>query len=59
MNDIEAACAHAASIHDASGALAVSQSIEERLAKLADLKAKRLIDDDDYRIQKQRILDEV
>jgi hypothetical protein len=51
MNDINAACA-------AAGA-ASSQTIEERLAKLLDLKEKNLISEQEYEEKRLKILDEI
>jgi hypothetical protein len=57
MNDIEAACAGAAISENRAGAQ--KQTIEGRLEKLADLKVKGLIDEQEYAARKQKILDEV
>ena len=59
MNDINAACAGAATLRNSAGGSNIGQSVEERLTKLAALKAKGLIDDQEYRARKQKILDEV
>jgi hypothetical protein len=56
-NDINAACAGAATI--VGNASAPSQTIESRLQKLADLKSKGLIDDQEYAARRTKILDEV
>jgi hypothetical protein len=58
MNDINAACAGATNIFENKLAKP-DQTIELRLAKLAGLKAKGLIDDDEYAARRERILDEV
>jgi hypothetical protein len=58
MNDINAACAGAAVISE-NKTIAPEQTIEERLEKLAELKDKRLIDDQEYVARKQKILDEI
>ena len=54
-NDIGAACA-AAARHSPSG---VAQSPESRLSKLADLKARGLIDGEEYQAQRVRILQDL
>lgn len=58
MNDINAACAGATVISEKK-TTALKPSIEERLEKLAELKAKGLIDEQEYAARKQKILDEV
>ena len=58
MNDINAACAGATFVYQTSRAAATS-SIEERLAKLSELRAKGLIDEQEYNSRRQKILDEV
>ena len=58
MNDINAACAGAASMARPQQGL-MSQTIEERLAKLSELKSKGLISEQEYTSRRQRILDEV
>ena len=57
-NDISAACAGATNIVEGSAATP-NQTIELRLEKLAELKTKGLIDDDEYAARRERILDEV
>jgi hypothetical protein len=57
-NDISAACAGATNILE-NKATKPDQSIELRLAKLAELRAKGLIDDDEYAARRERMLDEV
>jgi len=57
-NDINAACAGATTIHE-SKVPKPDQTIELRLEKLAELKAKGLIDDNEYAARRERILDEV
>jgi hypothetical protein len=61
MNDISAACARAATpIPNAEPATASSRgSIEERLSRLAELKVQGLIDEEEYKLRRQRILDEL
>lgn len=59
MNDINAACAGATRAANSPREGNSNQSIEERLAKLADLKSQGLIDDEDYRTRKKEILDDV
>jgi hypothetical protein len=51
MNDINAACA-------AAGAMS-SQTIEERLSKLSELKEKNLISEQEYEEKRLKILDEI
>jgi hypothetical protein len=58
MNDINAACAGATTITEKKST-ATKQSIEERLVKLAELKSKGLIDEQEYAARRQKILDEV
>ncbi|HKP45447.1 MAG TPA: SHOCT domain-containing protein [Pyrinomonadaceae bacterium] len=58
MNDINAACAGASSAQ--TGPLNSSTpSIEERLSRLSDLRARGLIDDEEYRLRRQQIINEV
>ena len=61
MNDINAACAGATSVSSPPRTVAAQprQTIEERLARLSELKAKGLIDDAEYDARRQKILDEV
>jgi hypothetical protein len=56
-NDINAACAGAATL--VANKQALSQTIESRLQKLAELKSKGLIDDDEYTARRTKILDDV
>jgi hypothetical protein len=56
-NDINAACAGAATLVD--NKLTQSQTIESRLQKLAELKSKGLIDEQEYTARREKILDEV
>ena len=56
-NDINAACARATIFVDNKSAL--SQTIESRLQKLAELKSKGLINEEEYAARRERILDEV
>jgi hypothetical protein len=58
MNDINAACAGAVTASPSTQTPS-RQTIEQRLAKLSDLKAKGLIDDQEYNSRRQKILDEV
>jgi hypothetical protein len=58
MNDINAACAGATVISEHK-AVAQKQTIEGRLEKLAELKVKGLIDEQEYAARKQKILDEI
>jgi hypothetical protein len=59
MNDINAACAGAATLRNVQVANVATQPVEERLNKLAALKAKGLIDEAEYQARRQKILDEV
>lgn len=54
-NDINAACAGAATLVDNKP----TQAIESRLQKLAELKTKGLIDEQEYAARREKILDEV
>ena len=56
-NDISAACAGAATL--IANKQAQSLTIESRLQKLAELKGKGLIDDEEYTARRAKILDEV
>ena len=56
-NDINAACAGAATV--VANRSAQPQTIEARLQKLADLKSKGLIDEQEYAARRAKILDEV
>lgn len=58
MNDINAACAGGANI-SAPSSTSVAQTIEERLARLAELRAKRIISEEEYLSRRAKILDEV
>jgi len=58
MNDINAACAGATTISEKKPTVP-KQTIEGRLEKLAELKAKGLIDEQEYVARRQKILDEV
>ena len=59
MNDINAACAAAGGSVSKPATPDSASSIESRLAKLADLKSKSLINEDEYNSRRQKILDEV
>jgi hypothetical protein len=59
MNDINAACAGATFISNYKEQTMPPQSIEDRLTKLKELKAKGLIDENEYNSKRQKILDEV
>jgi hypothetical protein len=59
MNDINAACAGAATLRNVEVASVPTQPVEERLNKLAALKAKGLIDEAEYQARRHKILDEV
>lgn len=56
-NDINAACAGATTV--VGNRPVQSQTIEARLQKLADLKSKGLIDEQEYTARRAKILDEV
>lgn len=57
-NDINAACAGAANILQKNVAKP-DQTIEVRLERLAELKAKGLIDEEEYAARREKVLDEV
>jgi len=57
-NDISAACAGATSVLENKIAKA-DETIELRLNRLAELKAKGLIEDEEYAARREKILDEV
>jgi hypothetical protein len=60
MNDISAACAGATSGSPANPIVPMpSSSIEERLVTLSDLRSKDLIDEQEYNLRRQKIIDEV
>lgn len=60
MNDINAACAGAASLPSVELPTPSSKgSIEDRLSRLAELKVQGLIDEEEYKLRRQRILDEI
>jgi len=61
MNDINAACAGAAMALSNSEPPIVpsTASIEERLNKLAELRVQGLIDEEEYKARRQKILDEI
>jgi len=59
MNDINAACAGATFISNHPEQKVRLQSFEERLEKLKELKTKGLIDENEYKLKKQSILDEI
>ncbi len=61
MNDINAACAGATVVSNPKSTTAAPsrQTIEERLARLLELKDKGLIDVVEYNARRQKILDEV
>jgi hypothetical protein len=58
MNDISAACAGATFVSPNMGTSA-TPSIEKRLSKLAELRSKGLIDEQEYNSKRQKIIDEV
>ncbi len=60
MNDINAACAGATFVSNPSSSTSEPrQTMEERLARLTELKAKELIDEAEYNARRQKIIDEV
>ena len=59
MNDINAACAGAAAISRSQARETMKQTIEERLTRLTELRAKGLISDQEYSTRRQRILDDI
>ena len=58
MNDINAASA-GATVTSQTRVVESTSSIEDRLAKLSNLKFKGLIDEQEYNSRRQKILDEV
>jgi hypothetical protein len=56
MNDINAASG-ASPAH--SPKREISQTLEERLAKLSELKGKNLLSEQEYNERRQKILDEI
>jgi type II secretory pathway pseudopilin PulG len=56
MNDINAASAASPSL---STKREISQTLEERLAKLSELKEKNLLSEQEYNERRQKILDEI
>jgi hypothetical protein len=56
MNDINAACAAAPSL---STKTEISQTLEQRLAKLSELKEKNLLGEQEYNERRRKILDEI
>ena len=58
MNDINAACAGAHQIAS-SAVVTVSNSVEERLRQLSELKDKGLIDEADFVVRKREILESI
>ena len=58
MNDINAACAAATSVQSNIKTEA-KQTIEQRLAKLSELKEKKLINDQEFETRRQKVLDEI
>jgi len=59
MNDISAACAGATTVSHEQSRTTNIPSIEERLAILSELRSKGLIDQQEYNLRRERILDEV
>jgi hypothetical protein len=59
MNDINAACGGVALAGKGEPAALAKGSIEERLARLGELRVQGLIDEEEYSARRQRILDEV
>ena len=59
MNDINAACAGATSVPRKMEPPAEAASIENRLAKLSDLRSKGLINEQEYVSRRQKIIDEI
>jgi hypothetical protein len=57
LNDINAACAGSTTISKRKAAS--EQTIEERLAKLSELRSKGVIDEQEYTSKRLKILDEV
>ena len=59
MNDINAACAGATTVHQTNTVRSTAPSIEERLERLLELRDKGLIDEQEYSSRRQRIIDEI
>lgn len=59
MNDINAACGGVALAAKSEPAAPAKASIEERLARLGELRVQGLIDEEEYSARRQKILDEV
>jgi hypothetical protein len=59
MNDINAACAGATHGSQNHAQTSAAASIEERLSRLTDLRSKDLIDEEEYRLRRQQILDQL
>jgi hypothetical protein len=59
MNDLNAVTAGAVAQPPSSEDRATKQSVEERLAKLSELKSKGLIDEQEYAEKRKKILDEM
>ena len=60
MNDINATCAGATPPPGVEVPTPTSKgSIEERLSRLAELKVQGLIDEEEYKVKRQSILDEI
>jgi hypothetical protein len=57
MNDINAACARAATNVPAEGQS--KPPVEERLAKLDELRSKQLVSEEEYQTRRKQILDEL
>lgn len=59
MNDINAACANAPTASRVNDVAQKKPSIEERLSKLSELKIQGLLDEEEYKSRRKKILDEV
>ena len=59
MNDLNAATAGAVAKPTSGKNRAIKQSVEDRLAKLSDLKSKGMIDEQEYAAKRKQILDEM
>lgn len=59
MNDINAACAGASFVPNNREPAREGSSIQERLARLAELHSQGIINDQEYNLTRQKIIDEV
>lgn len=59
MNDINAACAAASAPQYSASYRQPASSVEERLSNLADLRSRGVINESEYEMRRQRILNEL